>query len=78
MASNPILETIYETAEGLHKAGVMDVATMREFDALCSTLPVPYQRTFVPLRGQSRTGSAEPPEPAVSHPTILANYNLYL
>jgi len=30
-----ILETIHETADGLHKAGVMDTKTMREFDALC-------------------------------------------
>lgn len=30
-----ILETVHETAKGLHKAGVMDTTTMREFDALC-------------------------------------------
>ena len=30
-----ILETVYSTAEGLHKAKLMDVKTMREFDALC-------------------------------------------
>lgn len=30
-----ILNTIHETASGLHKAGVMDTRTMREFDALC-------------------------------------------
>jgi len=30
-----ILETIHETADGLHRAGVMDTKTMREFDALC-------------------------------------------
>ena len=30
-----ILETIHETADGLHRAGVMDKKTMREFDALC-------------------------------------------
>jgi putative transcriptional regulator len=33
--SNSILEVIHETAQGLTKAGVMDVQTMREFDALC-------------------------------------------
>ena len=32
-----ILNEIIETAEGLHRAGVMDDVTMREFDAL--TLP---------------------------------------
>lgn len=30
-----ILETVHESAEGLHEAGLMDVKTMREFDALC-------------------------------------------
>lgn len=35
MASKPILETVRETAKGLHKAGVMGVTTMREFDMLC-------------------------------------------
>lgn len=30
-----ILEVVHETAEGLHKAGVMKTTTMREFDALC-------------------------------------------
>jgi len=30
-----ILETVYSTAAGLHKAELMDVKTMREFDALC-------------------------------------------
>ena len=30
-----ILETVHSTAEGLHEAGLMDVTTMREFDALC-------------------------------------------
>lgn len=30
-----LLKTIHETAKGLHKAGVMDIQTMHEFDALC-------------------------------------------
>ena len=30
-----ILNTVHETAKGLHEAGVMDTRTMREFDALC-------------------------------------------
>ena len=29
------MDTVHETAKGLHKAGVMDTTTMREFDALC-------------------------------------------
>jgi putative transcriptional regulator len=32
-----ILASVHETATGLHRAGVIDKATMREFDALCLT-----------------------------------------
>ena len=35
MAKKRILDAVHETAKGLHKAGVMDTRTMREFDALC-------------------------------------------
>lgn len=35
MTHKTILDTVHETAKGLHKAGVMDTTTMREFDALC-------------------------------------------
>lgn len=30
-----ILEVVHESAKGLHKAGVVDDVTMREFDVLC-------------------------------------------
>jgi putative transcriptional regulator len=30
-----ILDTVHDTAKGLHKAGVMDTKTMHEFGALC-------------------------------------------
>jgi putative transcriptional regulator len=30
-----ILEAVHETVTGLHKAGVMDRVTLREFDRLC-------------------------------------------
>lgn len=33
--SDTILEVIHDSAQGMHKAGVMDVTTMRKFDALC-------------------------------------------
>ena len=33
--SKRILETVHETAKGLHDAGLMEVTTMHEFDALC-------------------------------------------
>lgn len=32
---SPILEAVHDTAQGLHKAGVMDQVTLREFDRLC-------------------------------------------
>ena len=32
-----ILASVHKTAVGLHKAGLVDKATMREFDALCLT-----------------------------------------
>ncbi len=35
MTNKSILDTVHETAQGLHKAGAMDAKTMREFDALC-------------------------------------------
>jgi putative transcriptional regulator len=30
-----IIEAVHDTAKGLHKAGVMDQVTLREFDRLC-------------------------------------------
>lgn len=38
-----ILATVHKTAKGLHVSGVMDQATMREFDALCLTPVEPLQ-----------------------------------
>ncbi|MDH1270589.1 DNA-binding transcriptional regulator [Rhizobium pusense] len=32
-----ILASVHRTATGLHKAGLVDKATMREFDAMCLT-----------------------------------------
>ena len=32
-----ILASVHKTAAGLHEAGLVDKATMREFDALCLT-----------------------------------------
>lgn len=32
-----VLRSVHETARGLRRAGVIDKATMREFDALCLT-----------------------------------------
>lgn len=32
---SPILAAVHETAKDLHRAGVMDQTTLREFDQLC-------------------------------------------
>jgi len=42
-ATSRILSEVHEAAQGLHKADLMDVRTMREFDALCLP-PVPRYR----------------------------------
>ena len=36
-----ILATVHESVAGLHKAGLVDQATMRNFDALCLTTVEP-------------------------------------
>lgn len=36
-AENGILATVHETAAGLHAIGIIDKATMREFNSLCLT-----------------------------------------
>ena len=40
-AETGVLGSVHETATGLHKAGAIDKATMREFDALCLSLVEP-------------------------------------
>ncbi len=44
-----ILETVHESAKGLHRAGLIDAHKMREFDALCLP-PVP---TYTPANIKS-------------------------
>lgn len=39
-----ILSAVHETAKGLHKAGVMKLETMREFDTLC----IPPVKEYTP------------------------------
>lgn len=41
-----ILEAVHDTAKGLHKAGVLDATTMREFDALC----LPPIKSYTPAQ----------------------------
>jgi putative transcriptional regulator len=40
---SPILEAVHETATGLHKAGVIDQVTMREFDRMCLSPVMPLE-----------------------------------
>lgn len=40
-AESNILASVHKTAAGLHKAGLVDKATMREFDAMCLTTVEP-------------------------------------
>jgi putative transcriptional regulator len=42
--TSKILKAMHETAVGLHRAGVMDTMTLREFDALC----LPPVKTLTP------------------------------
>ena len=46
MTNKSILETVHETAHGLHQAGVMDAKTMRDFDALC----LPTVKRYTPAQ----------------------------
>lgn len=34
-SASPLLAALHDTATGLHKAGFMDLASLREYDALC-------------------------------------------
>jgi len=40
-ADSGILGSVHKTAAGLHNAGIIDKATMREFDVLCLTPVLP-------------------------------------
>ena len=37
-----VMASVHETAEGLHRAGLMPKSTLREFDALCLTAVRPF------------------------------------
>ena len=54
-----ILDTVHKTARGLHKAGVMDARTMREFDALCLPAIKRYSATQIKrIRIRNRASQA--------------------
>jgi putative transcriptional regulator len=50
-ARNRLSAAIHETAAGLHRIGLMDKATLREFDASCLTAVAPLSaREIVAIR----------------------------
>ena len=54
-----ILEAVHETAKGLHKAGVMDQITLREFDRLCLPPVAPLEPEQIRhIREASRVSQA--------------------
>ena len=54
-----ILEAVHETAKGLHKAGVMDQVTLREFDRLCLPPVEPLEPAQIKkIRESSRVSQA--------------------
>jgi putative transcriptional regulator len=60
---SPILEAVHETAKGLHKAGVMDQVTLREFGRLCLPPVEPLKPEQI-KRSVNRLVSAKPCSPA--------------
>ena len=59
------MASVHETAEGLHKAGLLDKQTMREFDAACLTPVRPL--TPAQIRAlREREGPAKRCLPAIS------------
>jgi putative transcriptional regulator len=54
-----ILDAVHQTAKGLHKAGTMDVKTMREFDTLCLPPVKEYSATQIKrLRTKNKASQA--------------------
>jgi putative transcriptional regulator len=54
-----ISDAVHDTAKGLHKAGVMDAITLREFDQLCLPPVEPLQAEQIKhIRETSRVSQA--------------------
>ncbi len=54
-----ILKTVHETAKGLHDAGLMEITTMHEFDALCLPPVKEYSATQIKrLRMKSKASQS--------------------
>ena len=45
--SDSILDVMHKTAKGLHKAGAMDIKTMREIESLCLPKVKEYSATQI-------------------------------
>jgi putative transcriptional regulator len=57
--SKRILETVHKTAKGLHGAGLMEITTMHEFDALCLPPVKEYSATQIKrLRMKSKASQS--------------------
>jgi putative transcriptional regulator len=57
--SDRLTKALHETAQGLHRAGVMDAVTLREFDALCLPPIKEYSAMQIRrLRQRSRASQA--------------------
>jgi putative transcriptional regulator len=57
--TSKILEAVHETAQGLHRVGVMDTITLREFDRLCLPPVAPLDPTQIKhIRESSRVSQA--------------------
>ena len=56
---SPILTAVHDTAKGLHRAGVMDHVTLREFDQLCLPPVEPLEpKQIKRIRETSRVSQA--------------------
>jgi putative transcriptional regulator len=54
-----ILEAVHQTVKGLHRAGVMDQVTLREFDLLClPSIPPLEPEQIRQIREDSRVSQA--------------------
>ena len=51
-AASPLLAALHDTATDLHKAGFMDLKSLREYDALCLDDEVFEAKDIVKLRSQ--------------------------
>ena len=49
-AASPLLAALHDTATDLHKAGFMDLKSLREYDALCLDDEVFEAKDIVKLR----------------------------